>query len=154
MLARLAHAHCSAARGLNTRAHISSRSPRLFILDSGTTEPARSTCILRPARLNSTAAHFFPHTRPPDMQVGLECLGSLENYYCYLELRSSPGVGPCLEGRNIACIHSKRFRSRLDTADPTTFADSHFSWTCDLRAPPALVWRATCFGGHLAPSSV
>jgi hypothetical protein len=72
MLSRLAHAHYSVARGLNTRAHISPHSPRRFILDSGTTEPAHSTCILRAARLNSTAAHFFPHTRQPDMQVGLE----------------------------------------------------------------------------------
>jgi hypothetical protein len=60
----LAHAHCSVARGLNTRAHISPYSPRCFILDSGTTEPARSTCILRAARLNSTAGHFFPPFRP------------------------------------------------------------------------------------------
>ena len=81
MLSHLAHAHCSVARGLNTRAHISPHSQRVFILDSGTTDPDLSTYILRAARLNSTVAHFFPHTRPPDMQVGLECLGSLVNSY-------------------------------------------------------------------------
>jgi hypothetical protein len=81
MLSHFAHAHCSVARGLNTRAHLSPHSPRVFIFDSGTTDPALSTYILRAARLNSTVAHFFPHTRPPDMQVGLECLGSLVNSY-------------------------------------------------------------------------
>jgi hypothetical protein len=81
MHSHLAHAHCSVARGLNTRAHILPHSPRRFILDSGTTDPAPSTCILSALRLNSTAAHFSPHTRPPDMQVGLECLGSLVNSY-------------------------------------------------------------------------
>ena len=81
MFSHFAHAHCSVARGLNTRTHISPHSPRVFILDSGTTDPALSTYILRAARLNSTVAHFFHHTRPPDMQVGLECLGSLVNSY-------------------------------------------------------------------------
>ena len=81
MLSHFAHAHCSVARGLNTRAHISPHSQRVFILDSGTTDPALSTYILRAAQLNSTVAHFFPHTRPSDMQIGLECLGSLVNSY-------------------------------------------------------------------------
>jgi hypothetical protein len=81
MLSRLAHAHCSVARGLNTSAHLSPHSPRVFILDSGTTDLAPSTCTLSALRLNSTAAHFFPHTRPTNMQAGLECLGSLVNSY-------------------------------------------------------------------------
>jgi hypothetical protein len=109
---------------------------------AGTTEPARSTCILCAARLNSTAAHFSTQTRLPDMLVGLECLGSLVNSDCFLELRSSPNVGPFLEGRNITCIHSKRVRSRLDTGDPATFADSHFGWTCDLHAPPQACYHS------------
>jgi hypothetical protein len=44
-------------------------------------DPDLSTYILCAALPNSTVAHFFPHTRPPDMQVGLECLGSLVNSY-------------------------------------------------------------------------
>ena len=88
MLSHFAHAHCSVARGLNTRAHISPRSPRVFILDSGTTDPAISTYILRAARLNSTVEHFFPHTRPPDMLVGLEYQRPLVNTYCMFDLRS------------------------------------------------------------------
>ena len=71
MLSHFAHAHCSVARGLNTRAHISPHSQRVFILDSGTTDPALSTYILRAERLNSTVAHFSPHTRPPNMQARL-----------------------------------------------------------------------------------
>ncbi len=71
MISHFAHAHCSVARGLNTRAHISLHSPRVFILDSGTTDPALSTYILRAERLNSTVAHFSPHTRPPNMQARL-----------------------------------------------------------------------------------
>lgn len=38
----------------------------------------------------------------------------------------------CLEDNNIACIHSKIFRSRLDIGDPTAFADCRFGCTCDL----------------------
>jgi hypothetical protein len=88
MLSRLAHTHCSVARGPNTRSHSSPHRPRVFILDSGTTDPAPSTCILRAPRLNSTAAHFFPHTSPPDMQVGPQCQGSLVNTYCTSDLCS------------------------------------------------------------------
>jgi len=107
----------------------------------GPVDPAHSTCILCAARPCSSAVHYLPPTRPPDM-----CIASpdmLVTSYCYLEMCSSPSVGPCLEGRNIDCIHWKRFRSRLTAGDPETFADIHFGWTCDLRAPPALVWRAT-----------
>ena len=88
MLSHLAHAHCSVARGLNTRAHLTPHSPRRFIFDSGTTDPALSTYILRAARLNSTVEHFFPHTRPPDMLVGLEYQRPLVNTYCMFDLRS------------------------------------------------------------------
>ena len=79
MLSHFAHTHCSVPRNLNTRAYITTHNPRVFILDSGTMDPVLSTYILCAARTNSTVAHFFPHTRPPDMQVGLECLGSLVN---------------------------------------------------------------------------
>jgi hypothetical protein len=139
MLSLFAHAHYSDAPDLNTLTHISSSGLRNTL--PGPVDPAHSTCILRAARPCSSAVHYFPPTRPPDMYIASPDM--LVNSYCYLESRSSPSVGPCLEGRKIACIHPKRFRSILDTGDPDTFADRHFGWTCDLRGPPALVWRAT-----------
>jgi hypothetical protein len=42
----------------------------------------------------------------------------------------------CLEGHNIASIHSKRFRSRLDTGDPNAFADYRFGCCCYLEDEP------------------
>ncbi len=44
------------------------------MLDLGTTDSVPSTCILIAVPLNSTAAHFSPHTSPTDMQVGLEMM--------------------------------------------------------------------------------
>jgi hypothetical protein len=38
----------------------------------------------------------------------------------------------CLEGHNIASIHSKRYRSMLDTGDPNAFADYRFGCCCYL----------------------
>jgi hypothetical protein len=91
MLSYLAHTHCSAGRGLNTRAHISPHSPRCFIFDSGTTDPALSTYILRASRLNSTVSHFFPHTRPPDMQARLAYQRPQVNTYCMFDEQTSAG---------------------------------------------------------------
>ena len=88
MLSLFAHALYSAAIGLNTRAHISPSGPWSIL--PGPVDPAHSTCILRVPRPSRSAVYFFPHTRPPDIQVGLEYLGSLVNTYFSSGLRRIP----------------------------------------------------------------
>jgi hypothetical protein len=149
MLSIISHPHTTLLRTLWTSARIPRFAAHGLNLTSGTAYSAHSSCGLRAVRLSSLALHFPPHTRPPD--ICIESPDKLVNSYCYLELRSSPSVCPWLDGPNIVCIHSKRFRSRLDTGDHNTFADCHNGCTCDLRDPPVLVWRATRlkFGGLL-----
>ena len=110
-------------------------------LITGTATSAHGSCESRPVRQIRFAAHFFPHTRPQDthaLEVGdacLECQGSLVNTYCTSAVyrprgRARPPSAYCdlrtfsltrsdagLEDHNIAFIHSKRFRSRMDTDD-------------------------------------
>ena len=87
------------------------RIPRLLAthglhLITGTATSAHGSCkpcVVRPRR---PAAHFFPHTRPPDthaLEVGvarLEYWGSLVNTYCTSDLwrpggRASPPSAYC-----------------------------------------------------------
>jgi hypothetical protein len=151
MISRLAHAHCSVARCPNTRAHSSPHSPRVFILDSGTTDPAPSTCMLRAARLNSTASHFSPHTRPPDMQVGLECQGSLVNTYYTSDLCRPRDRD---DAQNTSKLHGRV----TDTSTPKVFQLRHSAhprstkprpaWRRSSKTPspnlPTQHWRKTC----------
>ena len=99
----LATAHFS-AHACWTLAHI----PRLLeAYGSGTATSAHGACMPYAARPRRTAAHFFPHTRPPDthphfspqyttfthaLEVGAACLeyqGSLVNTYCTSALQKS-----------------------------------------------------------------
>ena len=77
------------------------RTPRLLAthglcLIPGTATSAHGSCKPRVVRPRRPAAHFFPHTRPPDthaLEVGAACLeyrGSLVNTYSSLVLRSMP----------------------------------------------------------------
>ena len=86
MISHFAHAHCFVARGLNTRAHISPHSPRVFILDSGTTDPALSPYLH--TACSATEQHcstlFPPH--PPVRHAG--STSQSETTYCMFDLRS------------------------------------------------------------------
>jgi len=107
------------------------RTPRLLAthglcLIPGTATSAHGSCkpcVVRPRR---PAAHFFPHTRPPDthaLEVGvarLEYWGSLVNTYCTSDLCRPRGRARPPSAYCDRCTFTHRVLTATGTLSPST----------------------------------